>query len=69
MRTIVDIVRVNIRRYRLEQNLTLEALAARSGVSHDYVSKLERGEKKNPSLIVVAKLAKGLGVTIDKLVV
>ena len=49
------------------RGLTLEALAERSGVSRAMISKLERGEK-NPTLVVAAKLADGLGVTLSQLV-
>jgi transcriptional regulator with XRE-family HTH domain len=46
--------------------LTLEGLAEVSGVSRAMISKLERGEK-NPTLVVAAKLAEGLGVTLSRL--
>jgi transcriptional regulator with XRE-family HTH domain len=55
-----------VRELRRERGLTLEELAGLSGVSRAMISKLERGEK-NPTLVVVAKLAEGLGVTLSKL--
>ena len=55
-----------VRELRRGQGLTLEELAARSGVSRAMISKLERGEK-NPTLVVAAKLAEGLGVTLSRL--
>ena len=45
----------------------MEGLAERSGVSRAMISKLERGEK-NPTLVVAAKVAEGLGVTLSQLV-
>lgn len=51
---------------RRERGLTLDALAGRAGVSRAMISKLERGEK-NPTLVVAAKLAGGLGVTLSRL--
>ena len=51
---------------RREKGLTLEELAERSGVSRAMLSKIERGEK-NPTLIVAAKLAEGLGVSLSRL--
>ena len=51
---------------RRERGLTLDALAGRAGVSRAMISKLERGEK-NPTLVVAAKLAEGLGVTLSRL--
>ncbi len=55
-----------IRDLRRERGLTLEELAGRSGVSRAMISKLERGEK-NPTLVVAAKVAEGLGITLSQL--
>ncbi len=45
----------------------METLAERSGVSRAMISKIERGEK-NPTLVVAAKVAEGLGVTLTRLI-
>jgi transcriptional regulator with XRE-family HTH domain len=55
-----------LRDLRRGRGLTLEELAGLSGVSRAMISKLERGEK-NPTLVVAAKLAEGLGVTLSQL--
>src|SRR5215216_6516192 len=55
-----------VRELRRGRGLTLDALAELSGVSRAMISKLERGEK-NPTLVVAAKLAEGLGVTLSRL--
>jgi transcriptional regulator with XRE-family HTH domain len=55
-----------VRQLRRGRGLTLEDLAEQSGVSRAMISKLERGEK-NPTLVVAAKLAEGLGVTLSQL--
>jgi transcriptional regulator with XRE-family HTH domain len=55
-----------VRESRRRRGLTLEELAELSGVSRAMISKLERGEK-NPTLVVAAKLAEGLGVTLSQL--
>ena len=55
-----------VRELRLVRGLTLEALAERSSVSRAMISKLERGEK-NPTLVVAAKVAEGLGVSLSAL--
>src|SRR5215211_3816408 len=52
-----------VKELRRRRRLTLEELA---GVSRAMISKLERGEK-NPTLVVAAKLAEGLGVTLSQL--
>ena len=56
-----------VRSLRRERGLTLDDLAARSGVSRAMISKLERGEK-SPTLVVAAKVADGLGVGLPQLV-
>ena len=56
-----------MRALRRERGWTLEILAERSGVSRAMISKLERGEK-NPTLVVAAKVAEGLGVSLSQFV-
>jgi transcriptional regulator with XRE-family HTH domain len=56
-----------VRALRRERGWTLELLAERSGVSRAMISKLERGEK-NPTLVVAARVAEGLGVSLSQLV-
>ena len=56
-----------VRALRRERGWTLKLLAERSGVSRAMISKLERGEK-NPTLVVGARLAEGLGVSLAQLV-
>jgi transcriptional regulator with XRE-family HTH domain len=55
-----------VKELRRRRGLTLEDLAERTGVSRAMISKVERGEK-NPTLVVAAKVAEGLGVTISEL--
>src|SRR5215210_6659782 len=55
-----------VRELRRGRNLTLDELAELSGVSRAMISKLERGEK-NPTLVVAAKLAEGLDITLSTL--
>jgi transcriptional regulator with XRE-family HTH domain len=55
-----------VRELRRGRGLTLEELAERSGVSRAMISKVERGEK-NPTLVVAAKVAEGLGITLAEL--
>lgn len=51
----------NVQRLRAERELTREQLAERSGLLLSYIAKLERGERQ-PGVLVIAKLAHGLGV-------
>lgn len=50
-----------VRRLRREADLTQEELAARAGISANYVGEIERGEC-NPSVLVMFALARGLNV-------
>ena len=54
-------------RLREEQGLTQLELAKKTGVAQGYISALEAGDKNNPSVAVIRKLAKGLGVPITEL--
>ena len=56
-----------VRALRRGAGLTLNELAERAGVSRAMLSKVERGEK-NPTLVVAARVAEGLGVTLTRLI-
>jgi transcriptional regulator with XRE-family HTH domain len=55
-----------LRALRDERSLSLEALAARSGVSRSNISLIERNES-SPTAAVLDKLAAALGVTLGSL--
>ena len=55
-----------VRDLRGNRGMTLQELADRSGVSRAMVSKVERGEK-TPTLVVAAKVAEGLSVSLSQL--
>lgn len=55
-----------LRHYRTSRGLTLEQLAARVGKHAPYLSQLENG-RREPSLSLVASLARALGVPRDEL--
>ena len=57
----------HIQALREETGLSQEALAAKAKLSRHYISELESG-KRNPSLDVLMRLAKGLKVTLAELV-
>jgi transcriptional regulator with XRE-family HTH domain len=56
----------NIQKIRKEQQLTLDILAEKSGVSKAMLSQIE-SEKVNPTVATVWKIARGLGVELDSL--
>jgi transcriptional regulator with XRE-family HTH domain len=47
--------------------MTQVELAKRANVTQTYIAKLEAGAKKNPSLEVLKKLARALGVPVTEL--
>jgi len=53
---------------RLHRKLTQAQLARLAQTSQPYIACLERGGKKNPSLAVLGRLAKAMGMTIGALV-
>ncbi len=52
---------------REEREWTLDELAERAKVTKAYVSQLETGKRKNPSLAVLKRLAKALRVPVTEL--
>ena len=59
---------LNIRRLRLNRDLSQEALAFEADIALNYLSEIERG-RRNPTILVVDRLAKALGVPLALLVV
>ncbi len=53
-----------IKEARAEAGLSQEALALEAGIDRTYISQLERGVA-NPSLLVLYKLSKILGVELE----
>lgn len=56
-----EIMAVNMRRLRHDQNVTQEELAARSGLSMRYVGSIERA-RVSASVSVLGRIAKALNV-------
>jgi transcriptional regulator with XRE-family HTH domain len=52
---------------REQVGLTREQLARKARVTTAYVSMMEAGKRKNPSLAVLDRLAKALGVPVTEL--
>lgn len=58
----------NIKKYRAKLGFTQEDLVKKSSVKYTTLSKIESGVIKMPSVQIVAKIAKALGVSIEDLI-
>lgn len=56
-----------IKTLRQEKGLSQKALAEQCGVTDAYITMLESGKRKNPSLEILKKLSKALGVPVTEL--
>jgi DNA-binding XRE family transcriptional regulator len=56
----------NVRKYRKARGLSQEQFALKYEVDRTYISGIERG-KRNPTIEIVQKLARALGVSIADL--
>jgi transcriptional regulator with XRE-family HTH domain len=63
-----SIVGHNVRRFRRRAQLTQEQLAFAAEIDLTYVGGIERG-KRNPSVLVLARIAKALKVEPSELLV
>ena len=57
----------NLKRIRKERGWSQEELAFESGLHRTYISGIERGAR-NPTIVILARLAETLRVTVDQLV-
>ena len=63
-----NIVRKNIRYFRLKKNLTQQKLADRIGMSRDYVCDIENESRnKHPTIAVLGRIADALKINIANL--
>ncbi len=60
-------VGLNVQRLRRDKEMSQEELAARADMHQTYLSGVERGVR-NPSLLVLGRIAKALGVDVEDLV-
>ena len=58
---------MRVRTLRRERRMTQEELAKKARVTKYYISQLETGLRDNPSLPVLRRLAKALGVSAGEL--
>jgi len=58
----------NIKKHRTKQKLSQEDFARKSGVKYTTLTKIESNVIKKPSVLIMAKIAKALGVNIEDLI-
>jgi transcriptional regulator with XRE-family HTH domain len=58
----------NVKKYRGKLGLSQEDFAKKSGVKYTTLTKIESNVIKKPSVLIMAKLAKVLGVSIEDLI-
>jgi transcriptional regulator with XRE-family HTH domain len=66
MRDWQAIVAKNVRKLRQQRRLTQEQLAFAAAIDLTYLGGIERG-RRNPSLMVMARIAEALGVSLPRL--
>lgn len=60
-------VGLNVQKLRRELKLSQEELSARSEIHQSYISDIERG-RRNPSILVLGRLAAALNSDVEQLV-
>lgn len=60
---------IYLRKMREERKMTVRQLNTYSGVSHSYISQLERGNRGIPSPDILKKLSKPLGIDYEELMI
>ncbi|HPH52411.1 MAG TPA: helix-turn-helix transcriptional regulator [Candidatus Paceibacterota bacterium] len=58
----------NVKKHRTKQGLSQEDFAKESGIKYTTLTKIESNVIKKPSVLIMAKLAKALGVNIEDLI-
>ena len=59
---------LNLKTIRLKKEYSINKLSGLSGVSRAYITQLETNQYNNPTLDIILKLCKGLGVTPNDLI-
>ena len=65
--TIENNIGENIKKRRTKLGLSQEDFAQKSGVKYTILTKIESGVINTPSVLMVGKIAKALGVSIEDL--
>lgn len=60
-------IAMNLKRIRKSKNMSLDALAEKTGVSKSMLGQIERGES-NPTVATVAKIVDGIRISFEELI-
>jgi len=63
----IPIIAKNIKKYRAKLGVSQDKLSKLAGITLHTITKIESGATLNPTIETMAKIAKGLGVSIDDL--
>ncbi len=63
----ISIIAKNIKKYRAKLGISQDKLSKLAGITLHTITKIESGSTPNPTIETMAKIAKGLGVSIDDL--
>ncbi|KKR80050.1 MAG: hypothetical protein UU25_C0002G0013 [Microgenomates group bacterium GW2011_GWB1_40_9] len=66
MATVVQKFGKKLRKIRKSKGVTQEKLAEKAGIDFSYLNLIEGG-KRNPTLKIIAKIARVLGIRLDEL--
>ncbi len=56
-----------LRKLRTERGMSMADLAKKADVTDAYIAQLETGKRENPSLDILKRLARALGVPVTEL--
>lgn len=58
----------NIKKYRDKLGISQDGLSKRADIAYNVIIKIESGATPNPTIETMAKIARGLGVSVDDLI-
>nr|WP_286168704.1 helix-turn-helix domain-containing protein [Roseburia sp. 1XD42-34] len=62
-----EVIGDRIKKLRKDKNMSISELAEKAGVAKSYLSSIERGIQKNPSIQFMEKISYVLGTSINEL--
>lgn len=64
-----NVIRKNVKKYRVQQGMTAAQLAEKAGLGHDYLRQIESAkDRHHVSLISLYKISVALHVSMDALI-